>query len=460
MVFSLLDSTDDHSLGEIKWGYRTLTVLHKDPVPAPPFCNFSYFLSWSSVILLGGCSARHKFASMRNQTASTSASTWREFKDRGRDAFNAERYHDALSAYRSALAFPSVPDAERQVCLSNVVACRLKIGGPAMASAAVEEAKQCVAINDRWAKGHVRLASAYIAQGGHSNDACNALQKCISLDPSNTTARTMLMAELRRDRVARSAGDEGSGAAAGAAGGTAASAEDIDPSTGQPYSSQYRSNQTAAAAADIDESPTMAERVQFSFTRIVRWYYHDLTDDGRTLMKVLLGLVVLYVGMGGRFGLDSLFGGGDEHNRGNYEYGSAYDRFHGRAGAGTSDSASSAYTSGGTEGSTHGYGHGAGQGYGGTGRNTYDRYEYIPRGRSGGGGNSYHVPNLFDGSPLSIAVLLIFGVTCHYFGMNPFHALWMLNIFTGNRGRGMNRMGMMGMGYGMMNGGMRRRRGG
>ena len=418
---------------------------------------------------------------MRNQTASTSASTWREFKDRGRDAFNAERYHDALSAYRSALAFPSVPDAERQVCLSNLVACRLKIGGPAMASAAVEEAKQCVAINDRWAKGHVRLASAYIAQGGHSNDACNALQKCISLDPSNTTARTMLMAELRRDRVARSAGDEGPGAAAGAAApsvgsgfpepsappmptsssaaaGTTASAEDIDPSTGQPYSSQYRSNQTAAAAAaDIDESPTMAERAQFSFTRIVRWYYHDLTDDGRTLMKVLLGLVVLYVGMGGRFGLDSLLSGGGEHNRGNYEYGSAYDRFHGRAGAGTSDSASSAYTSG---GSTHDYGHGAGQGYGGTGRNTYDQYEYVPRGRSGGGGNSYHVPNLFDGSPLSIAVLLIFGVTCHYFGMNPFHALWMLNIFTGNRGRGMNRMGMMGMGYGMMNGGMRRRRGG
>mmetsp|Transcript_23640 Transcript_23640/g.68057 ORF Transcript_23640/g.68057 Transcript_23640/m.68057 type:complete len:212 (+) Transcript_23640:3-638(+) len=207
-----------------------------------------------------------------------------------------------------------------------------------------------------------------------------------------------------------------------------------------------------------------AERFQFSFARIFQWYYHDLSDDGRTLVKVLLGMLVLYVGMGGRFGLDSLFGGGDEHNRGHYEYGSAYDKFYDRAGAGTSGStggsASSAYTGGSAGGSTHGYGHGAGQGYGGSGRNTYDPYEYVPRGRSGGSGNSYHVPNLFDGSPLSIAVLLIFGFTCHYFGINPFHALWMLNIFTGNRGRGMHRMGMMGMGYGMMNGGMRRRRGG
>ena len=410
---------------------------------------------------------------MRNPIGT--ASSWREFKDRGRDAFNADHYLDALSAYRSALAFSSIPDAERQIILSNVVACRLKLGGPAMASAAVEEAKQCVALNDRWAKGHVRLASAYIAQGGHSNDACNSLQKALSLDPSNTTARTMLMKELRRDRVARSAGDGVSSGTASTsvdlppepsapsmpAASTAAAAappEDIDPATGRPYSSHYHSNQaSAAAAADIDESPTMTERVQFSFARIVQWYYHDLSDDGRTLIKVLFGLLVLYVGMGGRFGLESLFGDGSKHNRGHYDHGSAYDRFYDRSGAGTGGTGtgpSSTYTGSGARG----YGHG--QGYGGGGRNTYDPYEYVPRGRGGGrGGNSYHVPNLFDGSPLSIAVLLIFGFTCHYFGINPFHALWMLNIFTGNRGRGMHQMGMMGMGYGMMNG-MRRRRGG
>lgn len=421
---------------------------------------------------------------MRNQTpgTGTAASSWRLYKDRGRDAFTAERYHDALGAYRSALAFSGIPDAERQVVLSNVVACRLKIGGPAMASAAVEEAKQCVALNDRWAKGHVRLASAYIAQGGHSNDACNSLQKALSLDPSNTTARTMLMKELRRDRVAMarpaSADDDSNlppepsappmpDSHSPSSRTTAAPPEDIDPATGRPYSFHHQSNQAAAAAAaaaDIDESPTMAERVQFSFARIVQWYYHDLSDDGRTLVKVLLGLLVLYVGMGGRFGLDSLFSDGEEHNRGHYDYGSAYDRFYGRAGgdtgagaaagAGAGAGASSNYAGSGARG--YGYDRAYGEG----GRNTYDPYEYVPRGRGGGGrSNSYHIPNLFDGSPLSIAVLMIFGCTCHYFGINPFHALWMLNIFTGNRGRGMHRMGMMGMGYGMMNG-MRRRRGG
>ena len=393
------------------------------------------------------------------------ASSWRECKDRGRDAFNAERYHDALSAYRSALAFSGIPDAERQVVLSNVVACRLKLGGPAMASAAVEEAKQCVALNDRWAKGHVRLASAYIAQGGHSNDACNSLQKALSLDPSNTTARTMLMKELRRDRVARPASaDDGDSnfppepsappmpsSYSSSSATTAAPAEDIDPATGRPYSFHHQTNQAAAAAAaDIDESPTMAERAQFSFARIVQWYYHDLSDDGRTLVKVLLGLLVLYVGMGGRFGLETLFSDGSEHNRGHYDYGSAYDRFYGRAGgdigagagARAGAGASSNYASDGARG------YGYDRAYGGGGRNTYDPYEYVPRGRGANGGRShyYHIPNLFDGSPLSIAFLLLFGCTCHYFGINPFHALWMLNIFTGNRGRGMHRMGMMGMG--------------
>ena len=417
---------------------------------------------------------------MRNQTpgTGTAASSWRLHKDRGRDAFTAESYHDALSACRSALAFSGIPDAERQVVLSNVVACRLKIGGPAMASAAVEEAKQCVALNDRWAKGHVRLASAYIAQGGHSNDACNSLQKALSLDPSNTTARTMLMKELRRDRVAMvrpASPDDDSNlppepsappmpdSHSSSSRTTAAPPEDIDPATGRPYSFHHQSNQAAAAAsaeavADIDESPTMTERVQFSLARIVQWYYHDLSDDGRALVKVLLGLLVLYVGMGGRFGLDSLFSDGREHNRGHYEYGSAYDRFYGRAGADAGatagNGASSNYAGNGARG--YGYDHA----YGGGGRNAYDSYEYVPHGRENGGRrNSYHVPNLFDGSPLSIAVLMIFGCTCHYFGINPFHALWMLNIFTGNRGRRMHRMGMMGMGYGMMNG-MRRRRGG
>ena len=51
----------------------------------------------------------------------------------------------------------------------------------AQAEAAVNDAKQCIALNPQWAKGHVRLASAYIAQGGHSNDACNSLQTALTI---------------------------------------------------------------------------------------------------------------------------------------------------------------------------------------------------------------------------------------------------------------------------------------
>jgi len=154
------------------------------------------------------------------------------------------------------------PVTERQLILSNMVATRLHIGGPGQVEAAVENAKQvrdirmffgcvvdesfvccrtlfsvflffnallsvpffyglcgscvcccmlfiwcfvfrlicikCVALNDRWAKGHVRLASAYIALGGHSNDACNALQKALQLDPRYPNARQLLIQELRR----------------------------------------------------------------------------------------------------------------------------------------------------------------------------------------------------------------------------------------------------------------------
>jgi hypothetical protein len=48
--------------------------------------------------------------------------------------------------------------------------------------------------------------------------------------------------------------------------------------------------------------------------------------------------------------------------------------------------------------------------------------------------------------------LAAFAYICHRTGINPFHAIWMLNRLTGNRHRGVgiNRMGMYGMGYGMV----------
>lgn len=380
---------------------------------------------------------------VRNSAPGSALSSWRAYKERAGRAWNEGDWSLALADYRSALTFDSIPPAEKQVILSNGVACRLKIGGTAMATAAIEEAKQSVALNNRWAKGHVRLASAYISLGGHSNDACNALQRALALDPSNVNARQMLMKELRRDRVARE-GEDGGGSNDGRPDPGTPSAEEAGGYGPRP---PPRGHEDRRHGDGIDESPGLSERFQFYAARASTWWEHDLNDDSRTLIKVLLGLVALYVALGGRFGLDSVLGGRGAGNRGNYGGGNAYDRYYGRSGAGSYDR----------------YDRAGGRGAYDSAYGTRDDHGYY-NGRRDRGTSSLHLPDLFDGSWPSIIILCAGGYACHYFGINPFHAIWMLNMMAGNRGRGrgMRNMGMMGMGYGMMNqqmgwGGQRRR---
>jgi hypothetical protein len=89
--------------------------------------------------------------------------SWRESKDAAAEAYRAERWVDALGHYSSALdqlsSSSSKEDVQRrdevgrggggrggssdhQILLSNVIACRLKIGGTGMVEKAVEEAKK------------------------------------------------------------------------------------------------------------------------------------------------------------------------------------------------------------------------------------------------------------------------------------------------------------------------------
>jgi hypothetical protein len=74
--------------------------------------------------------------------AAPSSRSWMQHKEEGKIRFQQESYQNALTSYRAALNASNCPAAEQQILLSNIVACRLKIGGPAMAAAAVEEAKQ------------------------------------------------------------------------------------------------------------------------------------------------------------------------------------------------------------------------------------------------------------------------------------------------------------------------------
>ena len=78
---------------------------------------------------------------------------WKESKDAGQRAFVNEDYPEALNQYTKAIDLltsreqagssnSNINTKEHQVLLSNVIACRLKIGGVDMVTKAVEDSKQ------------------------------------------------------------------------------------------------------------------------------------------------------------------------------------------------------------------------------------------------------------------------------------------------------------------------------
>ena len=75
---------------------------------------------------------------------------WTEYKDAGKIAFSQGNFQSALSSYLTALEELTSEERrdgsdksnDKQILLSNVVACRLKIAGGEMATQAIEEAKQ------------------------------------------------------------------------------------------------------------------------------------------------------------------------------------------------------------------------------------------------------------------------------------------------------------------------------
>ena len=217
---------------------------------------------------------------------------------------------------------------------------------------------QCIALNDKWSKAHVRLASAYIALGNHSNDACLSLQRAISLDRSNKVARTMLVREMRernnRERCGRGGSSNGS-----------SSSSSSSSSSPRHHNSNETPNHhpscTAAPSAplqqqqqhddydeldidDFDEDDNTPSSRQLPLQTIfsqrlrqlISWY-HSQSGDFQTLLLVSILFLVLYVALGGRFGLDSVLlgesnrrwnvGGVGRTTRGNYGHGNAYERY-------------------------------------------------------------------------------------------------------------------------------------
>lgn len=299
----------------------------------------------------------------------------------------------------------------------------------------------------------MRLASAYIALGGYSNDACNALQRALQLDPRYPNARTMLVRELRRRGQAESSPNQ---------------PEPSAPSgvyDDQEYSSnshQTRSDSTrrppdlhhssppqnphgepnddhGARSSSIDDTLTWQQRMTFYMERARMWY-HSQSETTRNGIWVGIGLVLLYVAFGGRFGLESM---SHRPRRGNYQAGNAYDQYY--QGQRRSTQAET------QRGDYHYPQSSSFDGH----RDPHHRHHqepsesYYSTNHRGGSTNSwsFHLPNLFDGSLQSIGIIAGIVYLCHRNGVNPMQVLMIMNVMNGGRGRRRNN-NMFGYGFG------------
>lgn len=212
-----------------------------------------------------------------------------ELKLEGDQLFRSGDYNDASTSYRLALELVSEEEEEGQpnsntttkagaILQSNLVACYMKLN---QMDEALEASERLVQEYPRWAKGYVRLASTYSALH-RSNDACNALQRAIQLDPTHPTARSMLAQELRRRNVATS------------------TAESSDATT--------TTNTITIEEEDFLPDSTAGgigcwiNKILRKYDQLILWY-RSLNSDYQSLLLVILIIVSLYVAFGGRFGL-------------------------------------------------------------------------------------------------------------------------------------------------------------
>jgi tetratricopeptide (TPR) repeat protein len=458
------------------------------------------------------------------RTRSSVPSNWMGWKELGKRAYDAGDYEEALNCYKTAIQTEyECPAMDRQVLLSNMVACRLKlasstssVAAAAQAAAAVENAQQCIAINPSWSKGHVRLASAYIALGQantnssnrssgtgnntngrlYSNDACNALQTALRLDPGNAVARQMLLRELRgRDHSSQAAPSAAaatapppppppqnpnyipSSSSSPQERGGGGSTNNNNNNNSRNTNSPTFMNVDDTVDDDTDLNMSWRQRLQYHQARLVHWYQSQ-TEIKKSCIKAAVIFLVLYVAFGGRFGLmmessssSSSTSSSSSASRSRRQY-SYYDEHHHP----TTTTDTTATMTRGNYGSGNAYEEYRRRRAQQQGGSQYDEYEYdyygdMHRQRQrqqqqqqhyGGSGNSYRsswslssfsIANLFDGSLPSMAILLGIAYICHKYGINPFQVILMLNMIGGGR---RHRGGMYyGGGGGGFGGGMR-----
>ncbi len=105
-----------------------------------------------------------------------------EYKALGNKAFAAKDFKTAIEHFDKAIELSPAPN---HVLYSNRSACYASQGNY---DQALEDANKCVEINSSWAKGYNRIAAA--AYGlGKLDDAAQAYQQALQLDPANKMAK-------------------------------------------------------------------------------------------------------------------------------------------------------------------------------------------------------------------------------------------------------------------------------
>mmetsp|Transcript_19731 Transcript_19731/g.25585 ORF Transcript_19731/g.25585 Transcript_19731/m.25585 type:complete len:394 (-) Transcript_19731:522-1703(-) len=383
--------------------------------------------------------------------------SWQTQKQLASDCYKSKDYDGAIHHFSSALELlpkHGIHNIDRQRLLSNVILCHLtkdeddnsehNVRASASKEDLLKMAKECVSLNSQWPKSHYRLAQVYLNKFDRSNDACNCLQRALQLDPRFVEARQLLMRQLRtRDRGQNSA-DVDNSCGGGLDDGDNDNGDD-DGGVARDNSSNTfdnRNDRDYGAANGIDEMSSIYENVVHFCNRVLmevrllhdrtsHWFYHEISDERRGF--VILGILffILLIGFGG---ISSFFSNtSGRQYRGNYDDNNVYNSYRNQA----AHQRRPYYSE---TGPSAGYYQSSYQDYSRTHQRGYSD-SYSHRGNDGYhmGGTLFSNFTLFDGSGLSMVILLLIMYIANKMGISPFQIYWALRLMGGhgfNRRRG------------------------
>ncbi|CUM46337.1 Tetratricopeptide repeat-containing protein [Debaryomyces fabryi] len=128
-----------------------------------------------------------------------------EYKAQGNQSFAAKDFTKAIEYFTKAIEASPTPN---HVLYSNRSASYASLKN---FKKALEDAEECVKVNDSWAKGYNRVASAQHGLG-NLDDAKTSYKKALELDPSNAMAKDGLKSVEDSERARNSQPDMGLGA--------------------------------------------------------------------------------------------------------------------------------------------------------------------------------------------------------------------------------------------------------